>query len=148
MNDMETVKFLIVDDDAVSVMSIKRTLKKLRLVNPVRVAADGVEALEILRGDAGQDRILPPYVVTLDLNMPRMNGHEFLDEIRQDPRLSNAVVFVFSTSDAPNDVADAYERNVAGYLVKENAETALPEALEMLGAYSRLVLLPQDRFAA
>lgn len=148
MSSLETVKFLIVDDDVVSVMSIKRTLKRLRLVNPVRVASDGIEALEILRGDAGTERILPPYILTLDLNMPRMNGHELLEEIRNDERLANAVVFVFTTSDAPDDVADAYRHNVAGYLVKEHAETALPEALEMLGAYSRLVLLPGDRFAA
>ena len=96
-----TVKFLIVDDDMVSVMAIKRPLKKLKIVNPVQVAKDGQQALEILRGEKNGAEFTPPFLVTLDLNMPRMNGFEFLEEIRKDYSLQRAVIFVLSTSDAP-----------------------------------------------
>ncbi|PTX74345.1 response regulator receiver domain-containing protein [Sulfitobacter mediterraneus] len=85
---------------------------------------------------------LPPYIVTLDLNMPRMGGLELLDALRADPELSRVVVFVFTTSDTPQDVRSAYDHNVAGYVVKENASETLANALNMLGTYSRIVELP------
>ena len=144
MDNYQPVKFLIVDDDAVSVLSIKRTIKKLGLINPTTVAKDGVEALEILRGEAGHNTLLPPYVVTLDLNMPRMGGIEFLQAVRADPKLCKVVVFVLTTSDAPADVNAAYENNVAGFIVKENASDSFQNALDMIGTYSKLVVLPTE----
>lgn len=137
------VKFLIVDDDQVSVMGIKRVLKRQRILNPVVVAKDGKHALDILRGDCGEDKLVSPYLVTLDLNMPRMNGFEFLEAVRQDPRLHRVVVFVLSTSDAPTDVAAAYESNIAGYIVKDALGESLPKALRMINAYSEIVQLPE-----
>jgi len=91
------VKFLIIDDDQVSVMAIKRALKKLKILNPIVEATDGQYALDILRKDAQENNGLPPYLVTLDLNMPRMDGFEFLEEVRRDPTLHRAVIFVLST---------------------------------------------------
>ncbi len=138
-----TVKFLIVDDDLVSVMAIKRALKKLKIVNPVEVAKDGQEALAILRGKDGGTQLSPPYLVTLDLNMPRMNGFEFLDEVRRDPLLQRAVIFVLSTSDAPTDVAAAYASNIAGYIVKDDLGDSFVKALDMIDSYSKVVELPK-----
>jgi len=137
------VKFLVVDDDQVSVMAIKRALKKLKILNPVAVAKDGVQALEILRGSSGEGEFLPPYLVTLDLNMPRMDGLEFLEEVRKDPKLHKAVIFVLSTSDAPSDIAGAYEKNIAGYIVKDDLGDSYMKALDMIDTYSRIVELPQ-----
>ncbi len=138
----EEVRFLIVDDDEVSVMSIKRAIRHQRLVNPQVVARDGQEALEILRGDAGQDKILPPYIIILDLNMPRMNGIEFLEVVRDDPTLHRAVIFVLTTSEAPDDIASAYDKNIAGYIVKESPTKTFADALSMIESYSKLVVLP------
>ncbi len=138
-----TVKFLIVDDDMVSVMAMKRALKKLKIVNPVQVAKDGQQALEILRGEKNGAEFTPPFLVTLDLNMPRMNGFEFLEEIRKDSSLQRAVIFVLSTSDAPRDVAAAYANNIAGYIVKDNLGDSFVKALDMIDAYSKIVELPQ-----
>lgn len=135
--------FLLVDDDMISIMAMKRALKKLKIVNKTMVAKDGQEALDILRAAAADfSEGLPPFIVTLDLNMPRMNGLEFLESVRADPDLQRIVVFVFSTSDMPHDIQAAYSQNVAGYLVKENASETFSEALEMLGSYSRIVELP------
>jgi CheY-like chemotaxis protein len=141
--DFEPVKFLIVDDDEVSIMKIKRAIKKAHLGNPVFVAMDGSEALEMLRGDAGQERITQPYIVTLDINMPRMDGHEFLKEIREDPNLHNVVVFVLTTSNSETDIQAAYEKNVAGYILKENSEHSLIEKINLLERFSNLVVLPK-----
>jgi len=139
----DPVKFLIVDDDAVSVMAIKRALKKLKIVNPVIVAKDGQEALDILRGESSDTGLLPPYLVTLDINMPRMDGFEFLSEVRSDPNLHRAVIFVLSTSDAPDDVATAYDSNVAGYIVKDNLGDSFVKALDMIDTFSKVVELPR-----
>lgn len=139
----ETVNLLVVDDDMVSVMAVKRTLKKLRIINPLHVACDGCEALELLRASISDDGSLPPFLVTLDLNMPRMNGHEFLETVRDDPLLSRIVIFVLTTSDMPADVFQAYEKNVAGYIVKDDLGNSFLKAFEMLEAYCRIVELPQ-----
>lgn len=138
----EPVKFLIVDDDEVSVMKIQRVISKAKLQNPVFVAKDGVEALEILRGESGDGGLIPPYIVTLDINMPRMDGHEFLAELRADPKLNNVVVFILTTSDSEKDVRGAYERNVAGYLLKDGAEKDFQEKIMMIENFSNLVILP------
>ena len=71
--------FLIVDDDKVSVFALQRMMKRLKLVNPVVTASDGLEALRILRGDGERSPLETPYIVILDLNMPRMDGFEFLE---------------------------------------------------------------------
>lgn len=140
MSQAEQVTFLIVDDDEVAVMAIKRALKKLRLVNPVEVAKDGQEALDLLRGTKSA-AIERPFIILLDLNMPRMGGLEFLAEVREDVELSNSVVFVLTTSDAPSDIAIAYEHKIAGYIVKESAFDTVKSAIEMLGAYTEIVSL-------
>lgn len=136
------VQFLIVDDDRVSVMSIERAIKKLRLVNPIRQASDGREALDILRGTNGKNKIEAPFVIILDLDMPRMNGIEFLEEIRNDPDLKSSIVFVLTASDAPDDVTKAYEKNIAGYVVKENAYDTFRQTLSMIDTFSSVVVLP------
>ncbi len=142
MQHLTPVKFLIVDDDAVDVMAIQRTMKKLKLANPVLVARNGIEALEILRGEADREQIMPPFIVTLDLNMPRMGGEEFLENLRKDEALKSVVVFVWSTSDARSDVDASYDRNVAGYIVKEQGQETFTRALSMLEEYSQVVVLP------
>jgi hypothetical protein len=135
-------KFLIVDDDKVSVMAMQRAMRKLKIVNDTEVCVDGQDALEFLKRISTGSIGLPPYIVMLDLNMPRMGGLEFLDAIRADPALAQVVVFVFSTSDTPDDVRSAYSRNIAGYIVKENPSETFAAALDMLEAYGRIVELP------
>ncbi len=136
------INFLLVDDDVVSIMAIKRALKKLKILNPVTVAHDGEEALEILRGACGREGLEAPYLVTLDINMPRMDGLEFLEQIRKDDHLRRAVVFVLSTSDAPKDIDAAYAQNIAGYIVKDDLGDSFSKALDMLDTYSKVVELP------
>ena len=135
-------KFLIVDDDKVSVMAMQRAMRKLKIVNETAVCHDGQQALEFLAEEVKRHGRLPPYIITLDLNMPRMGGLEFLEVVRADPALARMVVFVFTTSDMPTDVQSAYSKNVAGYIVKENPSETFANALDMLNTYARIVELP------
>ncbi|MGF1624362.1 MAG: response regulator [Alphaproteobacteria bacterium] len=136
------VTILIVDDDDVDRKGLRRALKQMRLANPIAEAHDGLEALALLRGGDGRGPLQPPFIILLDLNMPRMNGIEFLDEIRADPALQTAVVFVLTTSMDEKDRLAAHQRNVAGYIIKSDARNSFREALSLIDHYWRVVELP------
>jgi CheY-like chemotaxis protein len=135
------VNLLLVEDDKVDVKAFKRALRDLRILNPLTVATDGMDALEILRGRNGIERLTRPYLILLDLNMPRMGGIEFLDELRNDPELSRSLVFVMTTSADEEDRFRAYDRHVAGYVLKHSAASFI-DAVAMLGHYWRVIELP------
>lgn len=141
--DYDPVKFLIIDDDEVSRMKMQRALKKSKIENPAIYATDGVEALEILRGDTDNEELAQPYIVTLDINMPLMDGHEFLAELRGDENLKNVVVFILTTSDNDFDIRSSYNQNVAGYLLKDQSEEKLLEKVCMLESFSNCIVLPR-----
>lgn len=133
------LNILLVEDDEVDVMNVQRAFTKARIANPLFVAGDGIEALEKLRsGEIPVERRL----VLLDLNMPRMNGIEFLRELRKDPVLCTTVVIVLTTSAMERDKFDAYGLNIAGYLVKPVTFDKFCELMAMLNKYWTLVELP------
>jgi CheY-like chemotaxis protein len=136
------VNVLLVEDDVVDVWAIQRAFTALEIPHPLFVAHDGVEALELLRGTEVQGPLPRPNIILLDLNMPRMNGIEFLKEIRQDTSLRDSVVFILTTSKADQDKFEAYQLNVAGYIVKSEATASLTNAVAMLEHYWRVVELP------
>jgi CheY-like chemotaxis protein len=135
------VTLFIVDDDDIDAIALERSLRKLKLLNPVRRARDGQEALELLR--AGE--ISAPFIILLDLNMPRMNGLEFLQALRIDPMLTHAVVFVLTTSKSDEDLVAAYREHVAGYVFKQHMDRDFLEVISLIEHYWRLVELPVTR---
>jgi len=137
------VNLLLVEDDEVDVQGLKRAFSKSRIGNPITVARDGIEALEILRGENGQTKLAKPHLILLDLNMPRMNGLEFLDAIRADEDLKASVVFMITTSKAEEDKARAYEKNVAGYIVKQDPANTFMQAVALLEHYWKIVEFPE-----
>jgi CheY-like chemotaxis protein len=94
------VTILLVDDDKVDAMAVKRSFRELKIGNPVIEAHNGIEALQHLRGENGYEKVSEPLLILLDLNMPRMGGIEFLEELRRDPVLHSTLVFVMTTSAA------------------------------------------------
>ena len=138
----QQVRVLVVDDDDVDSEMVVRGFKKHRIGNPVTVAENGREALEVLRGN-GEAPLAKPFIVLLDLNMPGMNGFEFLDELRSDPSLKSTVVFVLTTSRQEVDMAKSYEKNVAGYIVKGDVGPSFKKAVDMLEDYWTVVTLPR-----
>src|SRR5512134_536686 len=114
MEHERSLNILLVEDDHVDVMNVQRAFGKNNITNPIFVAGNGVDALEMLRsGEIPKERRL----VLLDLNMPRMGGIEFLRELRADPELRGVCVVVLTTSNEERDKVEAYELNVAGYLL-------------------------------
>ena len=91
----QPVQVLLVDDDDVDAEMVVRGFKNHRIANPVTVAENGTEALKILRGN-GHGPFAKPFLILLDLNMPGMNGFEFLEQLRDDSKLRDSVVFVLT----------------------------------------------------
>lgn len=140
LSHVSDIQLLHVEDSEIDAIALKRAFRKLNITLPLVRAIDGVEALELLRD-------LPPSstcqtVVLLDINMPRMNGHEFLCELRNDPSLRKIPVFILTTSDEPNDIRKAYERNVAGYMVKPIGSGGFLEQIEQWCQYLTMIELP------
>ena len=141
-NETNAVSLMLVEDDEVDIAAIRRALAVLKIANPLHIAHDGLEALDILRGQNGQEKLPKPYIIVLDLNMPRMDGLEFLEEIRNDPDLEDSVIFIMTTSRDEADKRAAYSQHVAGYIVKEDPIGTFRQAINLLDHYWRLVELP------
>ncbi|MEQ8211895.1 MAG: response regulator [Lacipirellulaceae bacterium] len=139
-NDEVTV--LLVDDDDVDIRVVQRAFQKAGVANEMVIARDGIEALEQLRGTEEKPAIAGPVLVLLDLNMPRMTGLEFLQELRADAQLHHTIVFVLTTSDDQADRMAAYEQNVAGYLLKHEAGRDFLTHLAMLQKFLVTVRFP------
>ena len=141
-HDAKTVQVLLVDDDDIDAEAIRRAFKKARIANPLYHVPHGVAALERLRGEDGQPPLERPYIVLLDLNMPRMSGLEFLEAIRGSSDLNDSVVFILTTSDDDRDKVAAYQQNVAGYMVKSKAGEDFIKLIGMLDHYWRVIEMP------
>jgi CheY-like chemotaxis protein len=135
----KVLNILLVEDDQVDVMNVRRAFERNRIANPLFVAGDGIEALEMLRGGRVP---LTRRIVLLDLNMPRMTGIEFLRELRKDPALMHTPVVILTTSNDDRDKIEAYNLNVAGYLLKPVTFINFVELMATLNKYWTLVELP------
>lgn len=114
-----TISVLHVEDDSVDSMVVQRAFKKNSIPYTLHHATDGAEALDFLRGTNGKEKLNPtPRFILLDINMPKMNGLEFLKELRNDKELTNITVFILTTSNDDRDRAEAYQSHVAGYILK------------------------------
>ncbi|MDJ0535486.1 MAG: response regulator [Xenococcaceae cyanobacterium MO_207.B15] len=139
------INILLVEDDEVDVMNVKRAFKKHKITNPLYIAGNGLEALSMLRSSHGdKDSLIPRNrrLILLDLNMPKMNGLEFLHELRADPQLKSTPVIVLTTSDEERDRALAYNLNVAGYILKPITFVNFAEAMQTLNKYWALCEMP------
>jgi CheY-like chemotaxis protein len=132
----ENAGILLVEDDRVDIMTVQRALRRNRIHNPLHVARTAPEALAMLRGDGGQPPIPRPALVLLDLNLPRMSGIEFLDQLRADPRLQDLKVIVLTSSNEPNDRAAAFTYEVEDYVVKPHSFDEFAVAINTLLRYA------------
>ncbi|MGB5637105.1 MAG: response regulator [Waterburya sp.] len=138
------INILLVEDDEVDVMNVKRAFKKYKITNPLYIAGNGIEALDMLRSQNGQPPQVPENrrLILLDLNMPKMNGIEFLHEIRRDEKLKRTPVIVLTTSDEDKDRIEAYNLNVAGYILKPVTFVNFAEVMVALNRYWALCEMP------
>ncbi len=138
------IHILLVEDDDIDAEAIVRAFRKQKIANPVTIVSDGIEALKVLRGTDDQERLPRPYLILLDINMPRMNGIEFLQVLRQDAELERSIVFMLTTSNRDEDKLAAYDEQIAGYLVKARAGEEFADLISMLNSYWRVVEFPPE----
>ncbi len=139
---MREYQILLVEDDSVDIMTIERAFRQANIANPIFKARDGLAALEHLRGSGGKEQIDRPLLILLDLNMPLMNGLEFLETIKNDLELRDIPVVVLTSSQDEEDIAEAYDGQVAGYMTKPIEVERLIAKLTALGRYWTLCEMP------
>ncbi len=133
------LNIVLVEDDDVDVMNVQRAFEKAKISTPLFRAADGVEALDLLRNPTTPSE---RRLVLLDLNLPRMNGIEFLRELRSDALLRRTPVVVLTTSDDEQDKQGAFDLNVAGYLLKPSTFSSFVDLMSALEHYWAQAELP------
>jgi len=142
MSDATPLHVLLVEDDDVAAEAVVRSMQRAGIPCPVTWVEDGQAALDVLREKDPQRKAPRPRLILLDLNMPRMNGFEFLEVARADPQLKDEVIFVLTTSSADTDRSRAYNENVAGYMVKSAVGPQFARLTQLLDGYRRAVQLP------
>jgi CheY-like chemotaxis protein len=129
---------LLVDDDDVDAIITQRAVNDLKITNELIRKVDGEDAIEYLKDENN----CKPCVILLDLNMPRMNGFEFLKVIKADPMLKTIPVVVLTTSDVDQNILDSFNLGVAGYIVKPVDYKQFVEAMKTINMYWTLSQLP------
>jgi len=129
---------LLLEDHKIDIVNVRRAFEKLQLENALLVARTGEEALVYLRGKHGQPRAPRPGLILLDLNMPVMNGLEFLAEIKADQDLQTIPVVVLTTSSEEGDRVEAFRLGCAGYFTKPMSSTDFVEILRQIALYWNL----------
>lgn len=133
----KAVNILLVEDDYLDIMNVERELSKINVSLPLLVARNGREALNMLRGTEGAEKISPaPSIILLDINMPKMNGLEFLAEMRREPEFSHIPVFIMTTSNEDVDRMAAQRLNVTGYIVKPLTFDSFEKSHSSLDSFS------------
>jgi CheY-like chemotaxis protein len=136
---MRTLKsILLVEDDRVDAMTVERALKDLNVTNPLAHTLNGEEALEYLTAESNRK----PCIILLDLNMPRMNGIEFLKVIKADDKLKKIPVVVLTTSQEQQDKVESFKLSVAGYMLKSVDYKRFVEVIRTINLYWTLSELP------
>jgi len=138
MSEDLLINILLVEDDEVDIMNVQRAFRKNHMNYPLFIARNGLEALEMLQSD----KIPKPHVIILDINMPKMNGLEFLQVMRQDEALKRISVFVMTTSNEDSDKINAYNFNVAGYILKPLSFEKFLNSMSTLDNYWKLCARP------
>jgi CheY-like chemotaxis protein len=131
---------LLVEDDTVDVMTVKRALKDLQVMSDLVSTGDGEEALAYLRDDGN----VKPCVILLDLNMPKMNGTEFMKIVKADEALRKIPIIVLTTSNSEQDISKSFELGAAGYMVKSVDYKKFMEIIKTIDLYWTLSKLPSN----
>jgi CheY-like chemotaxis protein len=129
---------LLLEDDTVDAMTVKRALKEINVRNPLARTANGEEALTYLRNEENER----PCVILLDLNMPKMNGIEFLKVVKADEEFKKIPAIVLTTSKDDQDWVQSFQLNVAGYIIKPIDYIKFVEAMRIINLYWTLSEMP------
>ncbi len=137
------IQMILIEDDEVDAEVIDRACRAIGAPIQITRFRDGREAIDALRGPFGRNAVTNPYLILLDLNLPRMGGIAFLDELRADPSLRRSIVFALTASEADEDKLAAYDRRVAGYLVKGTLGQDYTALTSLLSVYEKAIEFPR-----
>ena len=143
----DNIPILLVDDDRVDVMNVERAFRKNNITTPLNVTSNGEEALAYLRNEGefvDTQRSPRPGIILLDLNMPMMNGIEFLEIVKADQELKSIPIIILTTSHEEEDRMKSFDLSVAGYIVKPVEFNKFVEAVRLIDLYWTLSELPQS----
>jgi CheY-like chemotaxis protein len=129
---------LLVEDDSVDAMTVKRAFKDLNVANPLVHTLNGEEALEYLKSEENKK----PCIILLDLNMPRMNGIEFMQVIKVDDKLKKIPIVVLTTSREERDKVESFRLGAAGYMLKSIDYKEFVEIVRTISLYWTVSELP------
>ena len=135
------ISILLVEDDHVDIITIKRAFKDLKITNPVEVCENGLQALDYLRDSKSPY----PGIILLDLNMPKMNGLEFLQVIKNDQDLRMIPVVVLTTSKEEQNKIESYSLGVAGYMIKPVDYLQFVDVIRTIHLYWTISELPEGK---
>lgn len=136
------LNILLVEDDDGDAKAVQRAFQKAEIANPIVRAMDGLEAIDMLKGLNYKAKIPPPSIIITDLNMPKMNGVQFVSALREDEELHRSIVFILTTSKRDEDRLAVYNLNVAGYIVKETVGRDFLNLVGLMDCYWRIVEIP------
>ena len=138
----QPVRILLVEDDDGDAKAVRRAFDNAKIANEIVRVVDGIAALEFLRGTGRSGPPPERHILLVDINMPRLDGHGLLREIRADPALTHLIVFMLTTSRSQADIDAAYSAHVAGYIVKQSAGEDFLTLAGMLESFWRVVEIP------
>jgi CheY-like chemotaxis protein len=136
------LNILLVEDDDGDAKALQRAFRKAKIANQILRAFDGIEALDMLKGTNGREKMSSPNILLVDLNMPRMNGIQLVQALRNDEDLRHSIAFILTTSKRDEDKVAAYDLNVAGYIVKATAGRDFLNLVSLVDCYWRIVEMP------
>ena len=129
---------LLVEDDRIDALLVKRAFRSLKINNPIHHVENGEEALEFLRNSENNK----PWIILLDINMPRMNGIEFLKEAKQEESMQDIPIIILTSSVEQKDRVDAFKSGIAGYMVKPVTYSDMLKLVEAIKQYWTISKLP------
>ncbi|MDY6834649.1 MAG: response regulator [Chloroflexota bacterium] len=136
MDDLAPVNILLVEDDPGDQKLVKISLKSQMIANDLHIVGDGEQALEYLDYcKTPVNGVELPHLILLDLNMPGMNGKEFLKRIKEDSALRGIPVVILTTSDSEKDILESYNLQASGYVRKPVDITEFKEVMRRIGEY-------------
>ncbi len=137
MNSLKPV--LLVEDDSVDIMTVKRCFKKLKIPNKLLVAENGEIALKLLSADNIE---FHPCIILLDINMPKMNGLEFLEQFKRLSDFKKTPVVMLTSSKEESDIGRCFNLGIAGYILKPVEYEQFVESISLLNSYWSMSELP------
>ena len=144
MSQYKKLTVLLVEDEAADAHLVRLAFEEGKVLADLHHVSDGVEAFAFLRREGVYADAPKPDLILLDLNMPRMDGRQFLQKIKADPVLHNRPVVILTTSDAERDMLDSYDHFASGYIVKPVDVDAFIQIVRGIGDYwINIVRLPE-----